>query len=292
MTRSIGIWLRAGLGNQLFMLFATVSYAIDNNLKYIIYAWQDKVIGNRQAYWDNFLECFKDNVMVYQSAVMMYQEPEFHYVKIPAELTKSNFVLDGYFQSPKYFEHNFDKLSDMIGLRQKIADVKAKYQPIIDFNAGRYIALHFRMDDYIPLQNNHPIQQPDYYIKALKELAKDLASTDDNINNYNILYFCQQSDDKFALEYLQIIKDHLDQVSEFNGMFIKVPHYVEDWEQMLMMSCCDHFVIANSTFSWFGAYFCDKPDKKVYWPAKWFGPSLAHKKTHDLCPADWKKIEV
>lgn len=289
MAGTIGIWLRAGLGNQLFMLFATISYAIDNNLKYIIYAWQDRVIGNRRAYWDNFLEGFKDNVIEYQSAVMMYQEPEFHYVPLPPELTRNNFVLDGYFQSPKYFEHNFDKISEMIGLRRKIADVKVKYKPMIDFDKGKYIAIHFRMDDYIPLQYNHPIQQPDYYIKALKELAKDLKADGDDINNYSILYFCQQSDDKYAIQYLEDIKNNF---TEFNGIFVKMPHYVEDWEQMLLMSCCDHFVIANSTFSWFGAYFCDKPDKKVYWPAKWFGPALEHKKTHDLCPDSWNKVEV
>lgn len=288
MPGSIGIWLRAGLGNQLFMLFATVSYAIDHNIKYVIYAWQDRVIGNRKAYWDNFLKEFKDNVMVYQSAVIMYQEPEFHYLPIPDELAKSNYVLDGYFQSPMYFEHNFDKLADMISLRQKIADVKTKYQPIIDFRKQKYIAVHFRMDDYITMQYNHTIQKPDYYIKALLTLAQDLKCDDDNINNYNILYFCQQSDDKIAIEYLKAIKDN---VSEFNGMFVKMPEYVEDWEQMLLMSCCDHFVIANSTFSWFGAYFCNKTDKKVYWPAKWFGPNLSHKNTKDLCPDGWKKIE-
>jgi hypothetical protein len=288
MAGTIGIWLRAGLGNQLFMLFATVSYAIDHNIKYGIYAWKNRVIGNRKAYWDNFLKYFENNVIEYQSAVMMYQEPEFHYVPLPDDLTKNNFVLDGYFQSPKYFEHNFDKISEMIQLRKKIADVKAKYQPIIDFNVKKYIAMHFRMDDYMTMQYNHPIQQPEYYIKAMKELAKDLSLRGDDISNYNILYFCQESDDSIVNQYLNVIKKH---VPEFNGLFVKMPNYVEDWEQMLLMACCDHFIIANSTFSWFGAYFCDKQTKKVYWPASWFGPSLSHKKTQDLCPEGWQKIE-
>jgi len=57
------------------------------------------------------------------------------------------------------------------------------------------------------------------------------------------------------------------------------------------MSCCDDNIIANSSFSWWGAYFNDKPNKIVCYPSKWFGHNM-NNDTRDLCPSSWKKIEI
>ena len=74
--------------------------------------------------------------------------------------------------------------------------------------------------------------------------------------------------------------------------FIKSDQSIEDWKQMLMMSCCRHNIIANSSFSWWSAYFNSHTDKIVCYPSQWFGPNLAHNDTRDLCPDSWKKIDV
>ena len=55
---------------------------------------------------------------------------------------------------------------------------------------------------------------------------------------------------------------------------------------MLSMSCCEHNIIANSTFSWWGAYFNDKKEKIGCYPGQWFGPKLADKNTKDICPEE------
>jgi len=60
---------------------------------------------------------------------------------------------------------------------------------------------------------------------------------------------------------------------------------------MLLMSVCDHTIIANSTFSWWGAYFNQNPGKMVCYPDTWFGPALKHD-TRDLCPTDWIKTKI
>jgi hypothetical protein len=72
--------------------------------------------------------------------------------------------------------------------------------------------------------------------------------------------------------------------------FVNIDSTIPDWKQMLMMSCCHHNIIANSTFSWWGAYFNRNPDKIVCYPNKWFGPALANKTTDDLFPPEWRKI--
>jgi FkbM family methyltransferase len=64
-----------------------------------------------------------------------------------------------------------------------------------------------------------------------------------------------------------------------------------DWEEMLLMSCCDHHIIANSTFSWWGAYLNDSAVKIVCYPSVWFGPALPLD-VRDCAPDSWTKINA
>jgi hypothetical protein len=57
------------------------------------------------------------------------------------------------------------------------------------------------------------------------------------------------------------------------------------------MSCCDHNIIANSSYSWWAAYFNNNSNKIVCYPDKWFGPQLSNHDTKDLCPTTWNKIK-
>ena len=59
---------------------------------------------------------------------------------------------------------------------------------------------------------------------------------------------------------------------------------------MLLMSLCDHNIIANSSFSWWAAYFNVNPEKIVCYSSQWFGPKC-NNSTRDLFPENWIKIE-
>jgi hypothetical protein len=74
--------------------------------------------------------------------------------------------------------------------------------------------------------------------------------------------------------------------------FIKIDFTISDWEQMLLMSLCNHNIIANSTFSWWGAYIGYKlnENKIVCYPSKWFGLKLSHYNVSDLFLDKWNKI--
>ena len=63
---------------------------------------------------------------------------------------------------------------------------------------------------------------------------------------------------------------------------------IEDWQQMLLMSLCSHNILANSTFSWWGAYLNTDPEKVVVYPGKWIN---THRDLNDLFPSDWIKIK-
>ena len=96
---------------------------------------------------------------------------------------------------------------------------------------------------------------------------------------------CQKKDNNIVEKKITILKEKFPQLT-----FIKASDEKEDWEQMLMMSCCEHNIIANSSFSWWGAYFNGNKDKIVCYPSVWFGPKLANKDTSDLCPDSWTMI--
>ena len=76
-----------------------------------------------------------------------------------------------------------------------------------------------------------------------------------------------------------------------NGIltFVRANPLLEDWEQMLLMSLCNYNIIANSTFSWWGAYLNTNICKIVCYPDKWFMPE-ANKDTNDLFLDDWVQI--
>lgn len=141
------------------------------------------------------------------------------------------------------------------------------------------ISLHFRLGDYKKIQQFHPIMTSEYYKKAINyfKIRGQLKS--------NILYFCEEEDLEDVNETINKLK------IEFPALnFIRASNDLSDWEQMILMSCCRDNIIANSSFSWWGAHFNMNPYKIVCYPAVWFGEAAGHN-TKDLFPIEWNKIQ-
>ena len=257
----VSICVEGGLGNQLFKIFSILSYSMEYNKTVILNQYipeqSNKNIDKRCSYWDTIFKNIKhliyDNNNTKINFANTYNEKVcFKYNKIP--FCEKDILLCGYFQSYQYFDTNFHKILAMLQFNEMKTEISNKY--LVNKNI---ISMHFRLGDYKKLLHHNLVLNLDYYIKALQYVIEN-----DNSQCKEVLVFFEYQDEK-------IIDDNIIQLKQRfpNIIFTKISSTIQDWEQLLLMSCCYHNIIANSTFSWWGAYLNLNKNKIVCYPEKW-----------------------
>jgi hypothetical protein len=260
---------RGGIGNVLFKLATTISTALDNNVDYL---FSNEFIvfpdikhacdgyPDYRVYYENILRGVKF-IDKLPTPYLTYTEPGHDYRPIPYE-QGTNLLLNGFFQSEKYFINNKKVILDLFKVPDHIElQIKETIPDINDWNA-----IHVRRGDYLSYPAYHPLVTKEYYQKAIKEVG---------INNKFLVF----SDD------LEGCKDLFDFLPNKRFYTAKV-----NWLDLYTMSLCKDNIIGNSTFSWWAAYLNANPDKKVIAPTTWFGPAFARLNTKDIVPDNWIKI--
>ena len=277
----IYIEIMGGLGNQLFQIFCGIAYSLENIIPFKISATKDDLvspldkISKRPTYWANFLSNLSAFTYQDQLNIPTYiEKTHFKFDKIPYII--QDFKLHGYYQSYKYFDHHYADLCQLINLDNQKAVISEKYLNL--FNKKKPISLHFRIGDYVKNQAFHPILSNEYYINCISYLKSRLNNFEEN---YYLLIFGEPRDNEKIVINIETIKTH------FNIEIVICDYAIPDWEQMLLMSLTSHNIIANSTFSWWGAYFNNNSDKIVCYPRIWIGSDINVK---DLIPETWIKI--
>jgi len=284
-----------GLGNQLFQIFATMAYALRNGHEFVFSYTKELLTGKpRNTYWENFLKPLKQyttynsNYMLTNNELDNFPETRcsFHnYQIIPVVGVDEYTRLFGYFQSHKYFENEQEQLFALIDLDQQIQKTMLENAELFDTFT---ISMHFRLGDYKQIKDCHNILPYKYYEMALDNVLVDLIHTDKK--QIRVIYFCEEEDNDIVSAVIEKLSDKFGQGS-IDFVYIKARDDLEDWKQMLMMACCNYNIIANSSFSWWGAYFNRNLDKRVYYPSVWFGPFLNHNYMGDMFPDGWKRID-
>jgi len=285
-TQIITCYLMGGLGNQLFQIFTTIAHGMKTNYSQVMFPYSTELnVGvTRKTYWDTFLIYLKKYTtymdQIYTNNVLMslpvYKENDFRYSEIPEN--KNDVLLYGYFQSYKYFDSYKNELFSLINLEKQQENMEYLHSQYFGKNL-HVISMHFRIGDYKNIQDFHPVIPCEYYRNALLHIL----SSRKNLL-CRVLYFCEEDDIDDVSTIINILTKEFPNVD-----FVKADDVIDDWQQMLLMSCCNDNIIANSSFSWWGSYFNCKNNKIVCYPYKWFGPNLNHD-TIDLYPNDWKKI--
>lgn len=182
---------------------------------------------------------------------------DFHYTSIPY---KPNMGINGYFQSEKFFQNSIKKIKRMFDIK-----MSEDFCEIHGFDKSKkQIGIHIRRGDYVGLQEFHPLQSVEYYTTAIDIIKSKIG------DNVQIVVFSDDLDwckTQFSEDYLY-------------------PD-VNDIETLFMMTHCHHYVIANSSFSWWGAYLCKNKNSIVVAPKIWFGPTYAHFNTKDIYCKNW-----
>ena len=250
-------------GNQMFQYAATKGIASKLNTSFMIPDHReifDDGIGNRYTILlhDVFNLDGQRGILQTQNYI---QEENFCFEEKFFNISPStNVCLWGFFQTEKYFKHIEKQIRKDFTFKDEIKDecddlIKQFTNPI---------ALHIRRGDFIWNNKNHPPLSLDYYKSAL-----DLFDSDREV----IIF----SDDTEWCKEQELFVDDRFAVAEGGDQFY----------DMCLMSMCDDFIIANSTFSWWGAWLGNRG--KVIAPKKWFGETLGHD-TKDLYCEGWEVL--
>lgn len=302
-----------GLGNQLFRIFTTIATALRNKDTFF-FMHNDELPDSfgyaRYTYWSTlfrglrkYLTPSTDVTDKMFESLPRWEEIDFHYNETPSDTSKYTkpLRLHGYFQSHRYFADKLVEICEMIQFKQQQQWIKYIYNNESwsnDYygnpNKKRIlVSMHFRYGDY---QNNphiHPLMTNEYYYQAISNI---ISANPDKSASYTFLIFFESCDNEIVMKNIAGIKhrcnvDNNGPVYGHDIQFHFVRDTIVDWHQLLLMSICDHNIIANSTFSWWGAYLNFNTDKIVCYPSMWFGPGVSHD-TRDLFPETWQKITV
>ena len=277
--------LSGGLGNQLFQIYTTISLSI--KLGHTFSFQNKKCLGNfsetiRDTYWETlFVSLLSSLDKLNGNMVINYGENNHSYEKINVGDTDFNnlIVLNGYFQSYKYFEEHQDIISSLIGINDYKRHIIDNCEFVSNKNS---VSIHFRIGDYKNVPNHHPMLGIEYYRKSLEFVSKTI-----NDKALIVYYFYEEEDVSQVSNMIQLL-----QMEFKNSRFIQISTSIPDWKQMLIMSLCEHNIIANSTFSLWAGYLNTNQYKIVCYPSIWFGKNLQHNDTNDMFPNSWKKILI
>jgi len=197
------------------------------------------------------------------------QEPHFHFSPQMLRLQDHSYV-NGYWQSEKYFSEVENEIradfSFKLPLSQMNADIAER---IGNLNS---VSLHVRRNDFAnnaKINATHGLCPLDYYQSAIQYIAERIEKP----------FFLIFSDDPaWVKENLQI---------DSSCEYVDHNQGAESYNDMRLMSLCKHHIIANSSFSWWGAWLNSKADKIVVSPKSWFANGTS---SQDLIPQRWVKL--
>jgi hypothetical protein len=178
--------------------------------------------------------------------------------------------LDGYWQSPRYFEDGADAIRAELTSPRPLGAHDVKVLDLI--RHGPSVSVHVRRADYVTNASAAELLgtcAPDYYERACDVVASRVPG---------IRFFVFSDDVNWSRTALR-----------FPGPTTFVGHNGPDtaFQDLRLMSLCDHHVIANSSFSWWGAWLDPKPRQVVVAPCRWFADG---RPTATLMPENWIRL--
>lgn len=180
---------------------------------------------------------------------ILSNENQFHYVPINyhSEYDGLQFVLNGYYQSEKFFIDFKDEILDLFEYHWQLQE--------------GFVSVHLRRTDFLQLQNKHPVIFDEWYEEAMGLFP-----------GKQFLFFSDE------IGYAKKIWGHRSDCFFSEGRTIE--------QDMIDASCCENNICSASTYAWWQMYLNRNPDKKVVFPKTWFTPGWDNANTNDILP-EW-----
>ena len=183
----------------------------------------------------------------------------------------NNVILDGYWQSEKYFSNISDILRRELVIKYQQDSQSYKFSQLIQNTQS--ISVHIRRMDYIQNKKTNDIHgtcSEEYYFRAILYIVE-------KVNNPHFFLF--SDDPEWARHKLKL---------NFPTTIVDCNDASRNYEDLRLMSSCKHNIIANSTFSWWGAWLNANSKRIIIAPREWFKDTTRN--TKDLIPNSWVKL--
>jgi hypothetical protein len=211
--------------------------------------------------------------LILNRRLLFIRQIENELITLPIHSKNGNLYLDGYFQSEKYFKPIRQQLLNEFEFPEFDPYNEDLKQQII--KSRNSVSIHVRRGDYIKSErilNVHGVLNYSYYQKAIDILNAVFTGLD---------FFIFSDDMKWAKETFK----------EYNTQFFDHNKGNESWKDMALMSYCKHHIIANSSFSWWGAWL-SKNTGYTFAPSRWFNPLTVNFNIRDFIPDNWTILDV
>lgn len=282
--------LNGGLGNQMFQYAVARNLAIKHNTSVLI----DRSLLNQGNYLKTYRRYYLDEFnisaefansritktiarqksiiwktlnWISKPKIKLIYEKGFGYNPIFTE-GDDNLCLCGYWQSEKYFAEIRNVLLEEFTLKHTIDSLSKELS--VKISEKNSVSVHFRRGDYIsnPITNKvHGICGDDYYSKAMHMIESKIQDPEFFIFSDDIDWCKANIKTDCSIDFVEHNKEE------------------DAIKDLWLMSLCKHNIIANSSFSWWGAWLNRNPNKIVIAPRKWF--NNGNIETKDLYPVSW-----
>lgn len=260
--------LIGGLGNQLFQIATTMGVAWDLGF-HAVFPHQLSTPSRaapRPVYWDTIFWKIPKKPLPFFRLFTHFDEP--HLPLGPVESNQA--MLHGYLQEHKRFSKYRDRILDLFVPPPSLGEyIDRVFEELINLHQGPYVSVHIRLDDWI--EGDFCLwmdKYKHYYHKAFDLFPDDATFL---VFSGNSLFSCLFFADNFPHK---------------NALFVDESDVVE----LFLMAKCDHNIIVNSTFSWWGAYLNRNPLKIVVSPKEWHFNEPRFRPGY--LPDDWVTIQV
>jgi hypothetical protein len=289
------VQLQGGLGNQMFQYACGKAFALKNKQPLFIddsFLRQNQVTTNEftprhyeldifnlnaEVVNEQLLQSFTTSTIYKKASKLLGFPLKKYHQEIPEQgagqlnKVKPPVLLKGYWQSEQYFTGYEGQIRKAFNFNIP----ELLNGTIAQINATNSVSIHYRRGDYL----TNPVAQKvlgtlsiDYYTVAIKNITEKIENP----------FFYIFSDDTAWVKSNLPVPENYQIIEGFSGD--------KHWYDMLLMSKCKHHIIANSSFSWWGAWLNPNPKKIVIAPKRWFSHEQMNASTNNLIPATWKRI--